>query len=75
MALGAGVGLLVDDVFPGRAGCRAGVTPVAVVCLLVCGVGSWVLWLQSPGVVQELVFWATLGWGWVQDVLGLLPNH
>lgn len=43
VALGAGVGLLVGGLFPGMAGCRAGVTLVTVVCLLVCGSGSWVL--------------------------------
>ena len=75
VALGAGVGLLVGGLFPGMAGCRAGVTLVAVVCLLVCGAGSWVLWLQGPGGVQELVFWAMGGWGWVQGILGLVPTH
>ena len=75
VALGAGVGLLVGDLSPGRAGCRAGVTPVAVVCLLVCGAGSWILWLQGSGGVQELVFGAIGGWGWVQGILGLGPNH
>ena len=75
VALGACVGLLVGDLFPGMAGCRAGVTPVAVVCLLVCGAGSWVLWLQGPGGVQEFVFWAIGGWGWVQGILGLVLTH
>ena len=75
VALGAGVGLLVGGLFPGMAGCRAGVTLVTVVCLLVCGSGSWVLWLQGPGGVQELVFWPMGGWGWVQGILGLVPTH
>ena len=48
---------------------------VSVVCLLVCGAGSWVLWLQGSGGVQELVLWAIGGWGWVQGMLGLGPNH
>lgn len=67
VALGAGVGLLVGDLFPGMAGCRAGVTSVAVVCLLVCGAGSWVLWLQGPGSPRVRV----LGHRW----LGLGPGH
>ena len=75
VALGADVGLLVDDVFPGMAGCKAGVTLVAVVCLLVCGAGSWIPWLQGSGGVQELVFGAIGGWGWVQGILGLGPTH
>ena len=63
VAPGDCVGLLVGGLFPGMADCKAGVTVVAVVCLLVGGAGSWGCWLQGPGVVHELVFWGTFGWG------------
>lgn len=70
VALGAGVGLLVGDLFPGMAGCRAGVTGCRC---LPAGVWSW-FWVLlepgHPGGVQEFVFWAIGGWGWVQGILG-----